>query len=158
MEFLMLIGGALMRLIPMFVDGWKQKQDASAEVERLKIQVQLEEARSRGQAEVAQVAAAGVVDGKWAEGLAEALKAEGSRVPSGYALLDWISSSVRPILTYWWCMVMYTGQKVIYIAIAVQQHMPLEKFAPILLTDFDRGVVSSILGFWFMDRTLRNNK
>jgi len=155
MEILMLIGGAIMRLIPMFMDGWKQKQDNAAEIERLKQQVALEEARSRGLREVSEVQAAGAVDAKWAEGLAEALRSEGSRAPSGYPLLDWISSSVRPIITYWWCLVLYTCQKSIYIIIAVQQDVALEKFAPILVTDFDRGVISSILGFWFVDRAVR---
>lgn len=155
MELLMLLGGAIMRLIPMFTDLFKQKQDNAAEIERLKAQVQLEEARSRGQAEVRGVEQAGVVDTKWAEGLAEALKAEGSRAPSGIPFLDWISSSVRPILTYWWCMVMYTAQKAVFITIAIQEHMALKEFAPLLVTEFDRGVIGSMMGFWFVDRALR---
>jgi hypothetical protein len=85
--------------------------------------------------------------------MVEALKAQA--VPSGVRWIDALSSSVRPVLTYWWCVGLYTAAKVITVVVAWQATPQLATLAPLLLTDFDRMVVSSMVAFWFVDRALR---
>jgi hypothetical protein len=72
--------------------------------------------------------------------------------------LNGINVSVRPFLTYWWCIVLHTGNKVLLAYIAIAEKTPLAELSAIIYTDFDRGVVGSIIGFWFVDRALRAHK
>ena len=154
-EALALVGGGLMRLAPSILDFFKEGRDLKYEVQRMDKEIQLEEKRGENrQLELVQVGAQ-AVDTRWADGLVEALKSEGDRSPSGIKLLDWLSSSVRPVLTYWWCIGLYSSHKAVIIYAALLEKLPAAQMAPILLTDFDRAVVASIIGFWFVDRALR---
>jgi hypothetical protein len=58
-------------------------------------------------------------------------------------------------LTYWWCLVLYSAHKAVLIGVGLGERLGLAQLAPLLLTDFDRSVVASIIGFWFTDRALR---
>jgi hypothetical protein len=37
----------------------------------------------------------------------------------------------------------------------VAQEVPLYSFATLLVNEFDTGVMASIIGFWFVDRSIR---
>lgn len=156
-ELLTLVGGGLMRLAPLFIDLLKNRQEHQHERERVQDQIALEKVRGENKdREIAAVTAQGV-ETSWASALGEALKAEAQPKPaSGFSLLDWLSGSVRPVLTYWWCVVLYTTHKGVMIAVGTQEKLKLSELAPLILTDFDRGVVGSIIGFWFVDRALRS--
>ena len=155
-ELLSLIGGGIMRLAPVLLDLFKNRQDHRHELERVDREIALENARGQNKDREIAAVTAQQVDTSWANALSEALKGEAApKVSSGHPLLDWLSQSVRPVLTYWWCIGLYTGHKVVLIVVGIQEKMRLAELAPILLTDFDRGVVGSIIGFWFVDRALR---
>jgi hypothetical protein len=51
--------------------------------------------------------------------------------------------------------VLYTTHKAVLVAVGLQERLPVAQLAPLVLTDFDRSVVASIIGFWFTDRALR---
>lgn len=155
-ELLSLIGGGLMRLAPVFIGLLQNRQEHKHELDRIDRELALEKARGDNkEREIAAVSAQGVETG-WAAALGAALAAEAAPKPSsGFSLLDWLSSSVRPILTYWWCIILYTTHKAVLILVGVQEKLKLSELAPIIMTDFDRGVVGSIIGFWFVDRALR---
>ena len=84
---------------------------------------------------------------------ADAIK--GQATPSGVGWADALSASVRPVLTYWWCLVLYTAAKMIIIVSALQADMPLAAFAALLVTEFDTAIIGSLFSFWFVDRALR---
>ncbi|HJY06551.1 MAG TPA: hypothetical protein VJ323_09545, partial [Bryobacteraceae bacterium] len=146
-ELLGLAGGAIARLIPVLVDFFKQKQDLKYEVMRLDREIELEKQRAAGARQEAAQASANKVDEQWAQGLVEALKGEVNRPTSGYPFLDWISSSVRPILTYWWCIFLYSVHKGFIVYASIHEDLGAKAMAEVVLTDFDRAVVSSIIGF-----------
>jgi hypothetical protein len=83
----------------------------------------------------------------------EALKGQGT--PSGVPWVDAVSATVRPFLTYYWCVGLYGGAKLLQMIVAVQAHTPLAQLVPILTTEYDQSVISSMLAFWFVDRALR---
>jgi hypothetical protein len=62
---------------------------------------------------------------------------------------------VRPVLTYWWVIGLYSGAKAIGLVVAFQAGATLEAFGVLLITEFDRTVIGSILAFWFVDRSIR---
>lgn len=153
MELLGLLGGGLIRLFPNIIDFFREGRDLKYELLRLDKQAELE--RLRGENARAEIAATSEanVDASWAEGLVESLKAQ--TTVTGDKWLDRINISVRPIITYWWCIVIYTSHKLLLTYIAIVERASLSTVASVIYTDFDRGVVGSIIGFWFVDRALR---
>lgn len=152
-ELLGLLFGGVFRLLPEVLGLFRQKRDADHELRMTELQLRIDEARAKhaldlahAQAEIA--TAAGEMDA-WAE----AIRAQSTR--SGVPWVDALSSSVRPVLTYWWCLVLYTAAKIITVIVAAQSGVPLGEFASIVVGEFDRMVIGSIFSFWFVDRSLR---
>lgn len=160
-ELIGVLGGGLFRLAPLFFEFLKRWQENKQELSLLQLNLDLE--RQRGinrENEIREIGAAGE-QMAWAQGLVEALK---NATPPPVVdqgswwlnFLNGINVSVRPFLTYWWCIVLHTGNKMLLAYIAISEKTPLRDLAPIIYTDFDRGVVGSIIGFWFVDRALRS--
>ena len=152
-ELLGLLGGGVFRLIPFVVDFFKQKSDQSHELEMTKLQLQIDQARATQQIDLANAQATIAQNTADMQAMVTALQAQAA--PSGIAWVDALSASVRPILTYWWCLGLYTCHKALVMYIAWSEKLGLAQMAPILLTDFDKSVIGSIFGFWFVDRSLR---
>jgi hypothetical protein len=162
-ELIGVLGGGLFRLAPLLFDFLKRKQDNGHELSLLQLNLDLEKQRGLNrEAEIREIGAAGE-QMAWAQGLVEALK---NATPAPIVdqgswwlnFLNGINVSVRPFLTYWWCIVLHTGNKLLLTYIAISEKTPIKELSPIIYTDFDRGVVGSIIGFWFVDRALRGNK
>jgi len=152
-ELLGLIFGGVLRLAPEVLSLIKAGREESHEYRMTELQLRIDEARAKqaidlahAQAEIA--TAAGEMNA-WAS----AIRAQDK--PSGIRWIDALSSSVRPVLTYWWVLVLYSGAKLLQIVVGVQDGVTLEAFVPILVTEFDRTVIGGILSFWFVDRSMR---
>lgn len=153
LSLLGMLGGGLMRLIPFVVDFFKGKADADHEYRMAQLQLEIDRARATQAIDLANVQA-GIAQGQgelaaWAD----AIKGQAEKTGNSWA--DGMSASVRPVLTYWWCLVLYTAAKVCTIAVAWQAHPTIATLSPLLVTDFDQAVISSILSFWFVDRAIR---
>lgn len=155
-----LIGGAITRLFPTLFDFLKQGRDLKYEVIRMDKEIELERLRGvNAQAEIAATASAGI-DKSWADAMVEAIKNATPQqiTDTGSRWLNFINganASVRPVITYWWCVVIYTAGKAVLCLILFQDQVSLKEAYPLLVTDFDRSVISSLIGFWFVDRALR---
>lgn len=152
-ELLGLIFGGVFRMMPELLGVFKAKREAEHEFRMTELQLKIDEARAKhaldlvhAQAEV--VAAAGEMNA-WAD----AIRAQAT--PSGIGWIDALSSSVRPVLTYWWVIGLYGTAKAIQIIVGFDEGASLASFVPVLVTEFDRTVIGSILSFWFVDRSLR---
>lgn len=163
LELLGALFGGLFRLAPLGLEILKRAQDNKQELALLQLNLDLEKQRGiNRENEIREIGAAGE-QMAWAQGLVEALK---NATPPPVVdqgswwlnFLNGINVSVRPFLTYWWCIVLHTGNKVLLASVAISESTPIKELAPIIYTDFDRGVVGSIIGFWFVDRALRANK
>jgi hypothetical protein len=69
-----------------------------------------------------------------------------------------LSSSVRPILTYWHCLVLYTIYKVALLLLAIESGTGALQAVANSFTTFDQSLVLSMTSYWFLDRTLRNER
>lgn len=152
-ELLSLIFGGLLRLAPEVIKIFGAKEDHAHERAMTTLQLQIDQARATQALDMAHAQAAIAADAADMAALVESVKAQA--VPSGVKWIDALSSSVRPVLTYWWCLVLYTSAKVCGLVVAVQSHATLQQIMPLLVGDFDRMVIGSIFSFWFMDRALR---
>jgi hypothetical protein len=153
LALLSMLGGGLFRLIPFVVDFFKQRQDAEHEYRMTQLQLQIDQARASQQIDIAHAQAEIASNAGEMAAWAEAIKGEATRTGIGW--VDAISATVRPVLTYWWCLVLYTTAKGFLVWAAIKANAPPAAFAAILVTEFDTAVIGSIFSFWFVDRALR---
>lgn len=152
-ELIGLIVGGVGRLLPEVFAFFKAKQEGDHEYRMTELQLKVDAARAsqaidlaHAQAEIAQQA--GEMSA-WAE----AIRAQAT--PSGVRWVDGLSASVRPFLTYWHCVVLYTAYKVVVFYMALNSGAEWTTAAIGSYGDFDRAVVGSIIAYWFIDRSLR---
>lgn len=144
--------GGLLRFVPEILKLFTEQRDRDHEYRMTQLQLDIDKARAaqaidlvHAQGDMA--AAAGEM-----QAYIEALK--GQSQMSGVPLIDALNQSVRPVITYWW-MLLFTVYKVATIVAACYAWTSLEDFISKLWTVQDAGVLSMILGFWFVDRAIR---
>lgn len=156
LELLSLLFGGLLRLAPELLGFFRARDDREHELRMTHLQLDIDKARAQQQIDLAHAQAAIAADQADMAALVQAVQAQAT--PSGVRWIDALSSSVRPVLTYWWCVGLYTAYKVIAIVVMVQAVTGVQALAtllPQLVTDFDKSVIGSMFAFWFVDRSLR---
>ena len=133
--------GALMRFIPEILKIYNAKQDQAHELRMVTLQLEIDKARATQQIDLVHAQQAASEATEQMKAYVEAVK--GQSQMSGVAWVDGLSQSVRPVLTYWW-QLLFTIYK-------------LQDIATNGLTwgDQDWGMLSVIVGFWFVDRAVR---
>ena len=153
LELLGLLAGGVFRLLPELLKLLATRRDADHEYRMTELQLRIDQARATLALDLVHAQGAVAADSAELQVWAEALRGQGA--PTGLKWVDALSSTVRPVLTYWWCLVLYSSHKAVLVAVGLQERLALAQLAPLMLTDFDRSVVASIIGFWFTDRALR---
>lgn len=155
-SLLSILFGGLLRLAPEILTLFTAKADQAHELEMTRLQLEIDKARAEQQIDLVHAQGAIAADTAEMSAMIEALKGQSS--PTGIKWIDALSSSVRPVLTYWWCLGLYTTYKAITVYVAWKNAVPLDGLAPLLVTEFDQAVIGSIFSFWFVDRSLRRGK
>ncbi len=151
LEVLGLLGGALTRLFSWWTEYKQKQQDNEHELVLIDKQIELSKVQHVQKLEEINVQSDANVDVEWSKALSVALEPTKTGVP----LVDALNALVRPILTFWWCLGLYTIYKGFLIYAAFQENLHAKQMADVFLTSFDVAVVGSIIGFWFVDRQLR---
>lgn len=151
LELLGLLGGALTRLFGFYAEHQKAKQDNEHELAMIDKQIALSKVQHEQKKEEIEVQSNADIDVEWSKALSVALESPRSGNPT----IDALNALVRPALTFWWCIVLYTIAKGFLIYAAFQEVVSAKEMASIILTPFDIAVVGSIISFFFVDRQLR---
>ena len=133
------LGGA-MRLIPELLKGKAETKNREHDYRMAELQLKI--AQEHGVAGLATIQA---------QALSQAI--QGQSQITGVRWVDAVSSTVRPFVTYWW-MLLFTIYKVCAILVAWQATTSLADFADQIWTENDWAILSTILGFWFVDRAI----
>lgn len=152
-ELLGLLFGGIFRLVPEFLKLAQARRDQDHELRMTELQLKIDTARSQLRIDEVHAGANAAEQASWAGALQEAIKAQAT--PSGVKWVDALSSSVRPVLTYWHCLVLYTVVKFAMGYLAVQAGVSVPNAIVQGFSEFDRAMVGSMVSFWFLDRTLR---
>lgn len=140
--------GAVMRLLPEVFKLFTMKRDQDHEYRMTTLQLQIDKARAEQEIDkVHAYQGLEAVRGEMAA-YAEALKGQGQM--TGVKWIDGLNQSVRPVLTYWW-MVLFT----IYKVAVLWSTANFAELMKNLWTAEDAGILSMILGFWFVDRAMK---
>jgi hypothetical protein len=166
MELLGLIFGGVFRIIPELGRLWEAKNQREHEREMVKLQMQADQLRA--QLEVQKMERQGEIQMQLAElqAMITALQAQGKGFKkTGIKFIDWLlgiaefmSVTVRPVLTYWYCLVGYGAYKVASYYMILSAGSSWQNAITLLWTPNDHAVMLSIIGFWFVDRALRNQQ
>jgi hypothetical protein len=111
----------------------------------------LEFEKLRGAQRMAEIGAS--ADAAWNTGAIEALKeaVAGQGRRSGISWVDALSTSVRPVITYWF-MAIYCSAKAAAFAAAVTAGATWGVAILIAWTDADQALWAGVLNFWFLGR------
>jgi hypothetical protein len=151
-ELLSLLGGGIFRLLTEVLNLFKAKSEAEHELKMTQLQLDADKARAALQLDIIHANNEAQINQADLQALSSAL--EGQNKSSGIKWVDALSSSVRPVLTYWWCLVLYTVSKGFLLYAAYTPNTALSALAPLVLTEFDYSIVSSMISFWFVDRAI----
>jgi hypothetical protein len=144
-EIISFIFGGVFRLVPEVLKMFNAKSERTHEKEMLELNLAADEARAELQALIEGVKAQSVplvlTGNKWVDAL--------------LGLVEVLNRSVRPMLTYWFCVAMYGAYKVTTIWLVLQSGSSWLSAINAMWTDKDQSVMWSIIGFWFVDRAIR---
>jgi hypothetical protein len=137
----LLLGGGL-RLVPEILKFFDRNNERKHEQKMFEYNLKADQIKADSILGVAEL-----------EGLVAATKAQA--VKTGIKWVDAISALMRPLITFWWCIVLYTWAKVcqyLYILDSGVGHIQsmLNVWGP-----SEQAIVMSIISFWFVDRSLR---
>lgn len=153
-ELIGLIFGGVSRLGQHWLELQDKQRERNHEAVMFERQIELADKRQVHDAELRRMdAASAEVSAEW-DALATAVRAQADEASKAGGWVASLSASVRPIVTYW-LLALYTLSKVFAIAISINGGEPFLLAVQAVYTDSDRMLLSSILSFWFMDRSLR---
>lgn len=143
-----LLGGCF-RLLPELIKWLDRRDDRKHELDMF--DRQLEADKLRGQLALQQAETA--ISASEIQAIIEATKAQATA--TGIRWVDGLNSLMRPLITFWWVIVLYS------VALACQYTTLLGQGfsgadAVLRLWGADeKAIVASIISFWFVDRSLR---
>jgi hypothetical protein len=143
-----LLGGAF-RLAPEILKWLDRKGERSHELSMQDKAIEFE--KIRGAQRMNEISAS--ADAAWNSGAIEALKealaAQGH--PSGVKWVDALSSSVRPIITYW-LMSLYCAAKTVAFTAALSAGAGWGAAVLAAWSEADQALWAGVLNFWFLGR------
>lgn len=147
--------GGLFRLAPEVMKAVDRKNERAHELSMFDKQLDAE--RLRNEQKLKQTTADGEISMGLEEikALVEGVKVQGQL--TGIKFVDAINSLMRPIITFWWVIVLQTAVMIATFAAALLANGG-DPITALLSTwgPAERGVVASIISFWFLDRVIRH--
>lgn len=147
--------GGLLRLLPEVFKLFTEQRDRDHEFRMTQLQLDIDKARAQQGIDLVHAQGDMAIQTGEMQAYIEAIKGQGQS--TGVPWVDALNASVRPVLTYWW-MALFTVYKLSTIAAACLAWTNLDDFILKLWTVQDAGVLSMILGFWFVDRAIRKQQ
>lgn len=157
--------GGLLRFIPEILKLWTAAKDQAHEYKMTELQLKIDQARASQAIDL--VHAQGDVAAQAGELQAYITALEEQSKKTGVAWADALSASVRPVVTYWWMALFTLYKLVLIVAATVEFYIALKAvkslldlspalsvYADRLWSPQDAGILSMILGFWFVDRVI----
>lgn len=133
--------GALLRFIPELLKIYTAKADQAHELKMTQLQLEIDRARAAQQIDLVHAQQAANEAAEQMRAYVEAIK--GQSQMTGVAWIDALNQSVRPIITYWW-QLLFSAYKIQDITAR-----------GLTWDEQDWGMLAMILGFWFVDRSIK---
>ena len=152
-ELLSLVFGGVMGLVPSVLDYFTARSKQSHERDMFALKIEGAKVESELRQQEAEVKALG--DASTAA-TRPTYRATGNRfVDTVLALVEMFNATVRPVLTYFYCVLLYGAYKLAMYVEMEQQGALWTEAVRSLWTTVDYQIMLSIISFWFVDRALR---
>ena len=145
--------GGLFRMAPEILKWMDRKDERKHELSMFDKQLQADTLKGNQALEQINANAAAAMGAGEIQALIEATKAQS--VPSGIRWVDAINSLMRPLITFWWVVVLYTAALVAQFLFLIDSGEPTVQAVIALWGVEEKALVASIVSFWFVDRSLR---
>lgn len=160
------IFGGIFRLLPEIGRLWEKKQEQDHEIKVMQLQMELDEKRAQLDMQKATVNAELQQQIAELSAMVQATKSQSQTFQkTGNKFMDFIlvcvealSATVRPVLTYWFCVIAYGSYKVAIYYGLVHGGASWDSAILAAWTADDMRIVFSIIGFWFVDRVLHHQQ
>lgn len=145
--------GGVFRLVPEVMSLADKKNERDHELKMFDKQIQADNLRAQMAIEAERVKGDIALGAAELQAIIEATKAQGQI--TGVKWVDALSSLMRPIITFWWVIILYT------VALGAQYYQMWSTNVATadaimkLWGPDERAIVASIISFWFVDRSLR---
>lgn len=145
--------GGLLRMAPEVIKWLDRKSERAHELSMFDKQLEADKFRSDAQFQTAQLQSETLTGMAELAAMAAATKAQS--VKTGVKWVDAMSSLMRPLITFWWVIVLYSAALIARFCVIVQTGVPNIDAIVMMWGADEKAIVMSIISFWFMDRTLR---
>lgn len=153
-EILGFIFGGIFRLAPELLKWMDKKDERKHELSMVKMNMEAD--RLRAEMNIRQIEAeADVILGKAEmDAIIAATKAQGQK--SGVRWVDGFNSLLRPLIAFWWVIVLYSGALVVqFYALVWKFNESVPDAVMAVFGDQEKAIALSIIGFVFVDRSIR---
>lgn len=145
--------GIFSRFLPEILS-WLDRRDERKH-ELAMLGAQMEADRLRGELALQQLEAQAEITlgAKEIEAVIAATKAQA--VKTGVRWVDAINALMRPLITFWWVVVLYTAAMAVQFWGLIEYGMGTPAALLTVFSAEEKAIAASIISFWFVDRALR---
>lgn len=145
--------GVISRMTPEVLKWLDRKNERTHELAMFDKQLVADQQKSEQATHLAQITGDNTIAAAEIEALIEATKAQSTQ--TGVRWIDALSALMRPVITFWWVIVLYTLSFFAkYWVLAQTGILPLSAIHALWGSE-EKAIVASIIAFWFVDRSLR---
>lgn len=145
--------GGVFRMLPEVLKWMDRKDERKHELSMFDKQLAADKMRADAQQQALQTEADTIMGGAELAAMIAATNAQS--VKSGVKWVDALSSLMRPLITFWWVIVLYSVALVARFWVLVQAGTSNLDAIVLLWGADEKAIVASIISFWFVDRSLR---
>jgi hypothetical protein len=150
------LGGGILRLAPEILNWMDRNNAREHELKMQDVAFKFEELRGSQRMGEIQAQNQMAMDTGGLDALSEAIRAQGAK--TGIKWVDSVNSTVRPFLTYWWCVFLMSAAKVSQFVLLKGQGLGTAQSIDMLWGAQEMAIVAGMINFWFLDRVIRKNK
>jgi hypothetical protein len=145
--------GGLFRLAPEILKWLDKKDERRHELSMMEYQLKADELRGQIAIDTINAQVEGQIGIAEVDAIIEATKAQATK--TGVRWVDGLNSLMRPLITFWWVIVLYsTSMGVQYYLLLQNEFSAGTSFLMVFGAD-EKAIAASIISFWFVDRSLR---
>lgn len=145
--------GGLFRMAPEILKWMDRKDERKHELSMFEKQLEADTLKGNQALEQINAQAAAAMGASEIQALIEATKAQAT--VTGVKWIDGINALMRPLITFWWVVVLYTVALVAQFFFLIDSGEPTVQAVIALWGVEEKALVASIVSFWFVDRSLR---
>ena len=154
MEILSFIFGGLFRLAPELLKWMDKKDERKHELDMINANMKADQLRAEQILKQIDAEADVILGKAEMDAIIAATKAQGQK--SGVKWIDGFNSLLRPLIAFWWVIVLYSGALIVqFYALVWKFHESVPDAVMSVFGDMEKQIALSIIGFVFVDRSIR---